>query len=441
MKSEKVPFADALRGIAALSVLVSHYMGAFWTRPDAVPLMTGMPFHGLPLPTYLEFLQSSQFNWGEFGVAVFFIISGFVIPFSFNTYGRFDFLLARAFRLYPTYWAGLTVGIVALYLGGLITGTPFPHTLGHVLINYSLGLRDVLWTPAIDPIVWTLEIELKFYLVCAFIAPLLQRGSLLAFTAPPIMFAATMILALILPSMTTPWLNFIALSAPFVSFMFVGVAFNYLYRGKIEWRLATVIISGLCLLLLLSMTYGYMTWPVMKSYVLAVVVFALAMKLPAIVTQIPTVQFWAKISYPLYVSHALTGYVVLSVLLHYGSKAWAAIIATFFLSTALAYLIHIFVEQPTHKRGRKFAVKIRDKLLEFKNDQHLQGYKIMAFVPGSEGREMEINCPCGRAAPMHLGFIGRILHSLVSVTGDRCNACNGSGKILIDPISHFALPD
>jgi len=40
---------------------------------------------------------------GGFGVALFFLISGFVIPFSFLRYTRTGFAIARILRLWPAY--------------------------------------------------------------------------------------------------------------------------------------------------------------------------------------------------------------------------------------------------------------------------------------------------------------------------------------------------
>ncbi len=38
----RVAFANALRGIAALAVIVGHYFGVFWTWPTAIFELTGM---------------------------------------------------------------------------------------------------------------------------------------------------------------------------------------------------------------------------------------------------------------------------------------------------------------------------------------------------------------------------------------------------------------
>lgn len=63
---EKVVFADKLRGLAALSVLISHYFGVFWVNPAVVSSFTGMPPVSIPaIPSYVQLaLIIPQFKWG-----------------------------------------------------------------------------------------------------------------------------------------------------------------------------------------------------------------------------------------------------------------------------------------------------------------------------------------------------------------------------------------
>ncbi|MCQ4062259.1 acyltransferase, partial [Klebsiella pneumoniae] len=59
------------------------------------------------MPVYLGWLHRlPQFNWGAFGVALFFLISGFVIPFSFVKATWLSFLVGRFFRIFPLYAVG-----------------------------------------------------------------------------------------------------------------------------------------------------------------------------------------------------------------------------------------------------------------------------------------------------------------------------------------------
>ena len=169
--------------------------------------------------------------WGPFGVALFFLISGFVIPYTFTKRSASAFLVGRAFRIFPLYMAGFSVTLLAVWLSGAIDERPFPYALSHVLIHYVPGLRDLLWQQPIDWIVWTLEIELKFYLVCALVAPLLRKASLLTFLARLALFVVV-----------SAWSRHpfgelkrtIAYSSEYMIFMFIGVAFNFYFRGRLR---------------------------------------------------------------------------------------------------------------------------------------------------------------------------------------------------------------
>jgi hypothetical protein len=50
---QRVDFANTLRGFAALSVLISHYYGAFWLNRPAVAYLTNAP--ALPLESHFSF--------------------------------------------------------------------------------------------------------------------------------------------------------------------------------------------------------------------------------------------------------------------------------------------------------------------------------------------------------------------------------------------------
>lgn len=52
------------------------------------------------------------------------------------------------------------------------------------MIHYIPGIRDVMWSRGIDGIVWTLEIEMKFYLVCSALIVWFREQSLKVFFAP-----------------------------------------------------------------------------------------------------------------------------------------------------------------------------------------------------------------------------------------------------------------
>nr|WP_273869026.1 hypothetical protein [Serratia odorifera] len=83
-KAGKVVFADQLRVLAFISVVITHWVGRFWEAQPVVAYLTKSPEIIGITPHYIDRLMPPVpwFDYGSFGVAVFFLISGFVIPFS-----------------------------------------------------------------------------------------------------------------------------------------------------------------------------------------------------------------------------------------------------------------------------------------------------------------------------------------------------------------------
>jgi hypothetical protein len=157
---------DALRGVAALAVVLFHVQGALDRGPQ--PWM----------PHWLAELARG----GHFGVNVFFVLSGFVIAYSVRDglltpgfLGRFA--LRRSIRLDPPYWTAVALEVVLIFAGlALIPslGTPTP-TWPQVLAHLAY-LQDILGYPHLVYSFWTLCYEFQFYL--AFVGLLVAGRSL-----------------------------------------------------------------------------------------------------------------------------------------------------------------------------------------------------------------------------------------------------------------------
>lgn len=135
---------DALRGLAALAVVLFH----FTTRYDIAIGHTDQMLVTVP--------------WGHFGVQFFFGISGFVIFMTLERTKRpMDFVVSRFSRLYPAYWAAIAVTTAVVWAGSL-DQLRIPATA--VLINLSM-LQGLFGVPSVDGAYWTLLVELSFYAV------------------------------------------------------------------------------------------------------------------------------------------------------------------------------------------------------------------------------------------------------------------------------------
>ncbi|CAN5153813.1 acyltransferase [soil metagenome] len=121
-----------------------------------------LPFLALPAVSFL--LRCS-----EYGVELFFCISGYVIAGTLRrSRSPLSFLADRAIRIFPALWAT----VLAIVLAGHFTGTRgfadlSSASLAWLLPANMLALPGILPFPLFHPAAWSLSYELAFYLACA----------------------------------------------------------------------------------------------------------------------------------------------------------------------------------------------------------------------------------------------------------------------------------
>ncbi len=151
-------FADAIRGIAAMWVVVFH----LWAGGHINGLLSHVP----------DAVSSGVFHLGHLGVAVFFVLSGFVMGLNVrsrradaNFAGRF---VARRFaRLTPPYYFAIAFCIGYVLLRNLVSDDPPDLPGAGSLAAHLLYLQGLLHYPDISSVFWTLCIEVQFYIFFA----------------------------------------------------------------------------------------------------------------------------------------------------------------------------------------------------------------------------------------------------------------------------------
>ncbi len=356
--TERLEFANTLRGIAALAVLLGHYLGVFWIDRSAVAALTLAP--SLPAsfgaPAYVDWLNSiPQFRWGQFGVAMFFLISGFVIPFSLLRMDARQFAITRFFRLYPTYAVGFTVSLAALGASAWWQGAAFQIDWATVASHYVIGTRDLLGKPTLDGVIWTLEVELKFYVICALAAPLLRNSSPWVFAIPAVLAALAFALPAFLDGARL-WSAVVNLQ--FLVFMFIGVALHQFYRRALAAGPGSLIVATAFVAFWVIPLVVLPGAPTIQavSGTAALVVFIACFALRDRFRATSLTSFFADVSYPLYVVHPILGYVLIRALLEAGIPASVAVATATAIVLASAYALHRIVERPSRERGREIAM-------------------------------------------------------------------------------------
>ncbi|HMN73459.1 MAG TPA: acyltransferase [Rhodoblastus sp.] len=377
MNTEKFEFANLLRGLAAFAVVISHLALGYWYDQATVTYFTGLPAVAAEPPAIARFFAAIPLNFGSFGVGLFFVISGFVIPYSLVAYDVKAFLVGRFFRIYPTFWAGVLISAAAALAGAAIFGVSVPFAARELLKHMLAPLRPILESRPVDGVVWTLEIELYFYVLCAFLARDIALGRRRLALVPFVIFAVWIpcfAMAAHPPAgyeRLASRFQFVAVYLPMLILMFVGVAYNLHRRGKLGGREAAVWIAAFLGLFAATWASGFLggdwkplMWSVipLPSYLVAVGSFFAAAALRRHFRSAPVLDFLADISYSLYVVHQLAGYVLLRLLASRGVEVNVATALTIGFTIALAFALHRLVEAPTHRYGQAMARRLAARM-------------------------------------------------------------------------------
>jgi peptidoglycan/LPS O-acetylase OafA/YrhL len=106
-------------------------------------------------------------NLGQYGVFVFFLVSGYIVPASLERKGSIrGFWISRAFRLYPMFLVALVLSAVAYETGHGSIADAGKHPLTAIL-GWLFMLQNLVAGLNVPVVVWTLSYEMIFYLLLA----------------------------------------------------------------------------------------------------------------------------------------------------------------------------------------------------------------------------------------------------------------------------------
>ena len=356
----KFVFANQLRGIAAILVVMTHYFGTFFAEQAQLAEKTFSPNLNLVKGWWVHIFELPY--QGPFGVAIFFLISGFVIPFSLEKLSLPGFLVNRVLRIFPTYICCLALGTLAIWASAHYWGQPFRYD-ATVLGANALLAHNYMGLPSMDAVNWTLSIEIKFYLIAALGAAAFFRRNpvwLLAFLAAAV--AATWRWSHGEPM--APYYTTVFMELNYIVFMLAGCMFYQHAAGLISTRalqVRTVLIVAV-FSLTWSMGPQQDQFPdVTRWYYCAFAVFSLCYALRERFKPRRLLDFLADISYPLYCVHPLVGYCLLKVLMDQGWRYGFAMMVAFPTALLLALLVHMTIENGSNALGRSWGEALSQK--------------------------------------------------------------------------------
>ena len=306
---------DALRGIAALCVIFQH---AAQFTVEYTPLYS--PVLGI-------------INLGRFGVILFFLISGFLVPTSLERAGLIGFCLNRSFRLLPVLWVSV-FGLVVHF--SLLGKNPSP-------IDILANMTMLAWPSGSFQLsigYWTLSVELGFYIFATLLFATAQLRNFRLIGACGIVFA--LLGALVSYEVIV-----------FYGYLLAGMAVRHVYDGEraaFPWMVAIfaiLLFADLQLARHAPVTGFLQPLSLATGMIIPVPIFLFVVfRRPGM----PSTLIWfGAISYPLYLLQDFGLYGLLP-LNEVCAPLYPA--GVFALTISMAFVVHRLVEKPSLQRGR-----------------------------------------------------------------------------------------
>ena len=344
-KSESIESIQMFRGIAAFMVLLGHSMVNGYFPSD-------------------HLLSKICLN-GWMGVNIFFVISGFIIPYSMykNNYVLGDFkifFIKRIVRIEPPYIVSIAMVLFLNYTNTITKwykGPAYSIDWGNVMGHLGY-LNAFTRKPWLNWAYWTLAIEFQYYIIIAILFPLLMSSNKKIMMAS--FFGLLACFFIHIPGVYRMPFEPFLLGIPngdsqdsgsqillFLPFFLLGIAY-FMYRVEkvttkefmIMAGVATVlcfyrhglVLSGICIVSLIGIDY---------------------------IKRVPKPLLWlGTISYSLYLTHYVLVSRFLALYLRFTKQSviigWLVSIVGCLVA---AYLFYLLVEKPFIKLGKKVNYK------------------------------------------------------------------------------------
>jgi peptidoglycan/LPS O-acetylase OafA/YrhL len=317
---EKIGIVEAIRGLAAFAVCIFHF-----SKSNIVFLGNSIWFQKIA-------------SYGWLGVEAFFVISGFIIPYSMVKGGYqlrlfFRFLIKRCLRIEPPYILSfilvIAIGCMVVYIPGF-RGEKFQfnalQTISHIAyLPEHLGFKWLL------PIYWTLEAEFHFYILIGLSLPFIWKSQTNFFLGLAIALVSSFYFRLYVFS--------------FMPLFVMGISVAAFKLGRInQWMLWMCIVSSV----IVSILKGHdPLMPIVGIFVSLLVSYC---EIKTLLT-----DYLGKISFSLYLLHLLSTKII-----NFGGrftdnalKVWLVLMTALIVTLILSWIFYVLVERPSQRLSKR----------------------------------------------------------------------------------------
>lgn len=358
---------DSLRGIAAITVLLYHYVAIlndFWENTS-------------PTITTIKHTPLSIVWAGYEAVLFFFVLSGFVLSLQFYSNKKLsyrNFLIGRFFRIYIPCYVAVLIGIfckIYFYRPG-VEGFSFlftsvwdsPLTLGtffyHAVLLFYFGYGEIVL------VLWTLVMEMRISLIFPLLMLLIKKYN----------WKCNLLIGIGLSLLYHAIINngrkelFSIPVDYFYTFsfilMFITGALLAKYKDRIipiltaySWRLKMIIlIVGILLYTIRYWLFAYFENGANATIADICITFGVAIFImlsfstrASVLLQNRIIHFFGKISYSIYLYHAIVLFSLIY-LLYPRVPLYLLWVLAFFGTICIAYISYRYIEKPAIHLGK-----------------------------------------------------------------------------------------
>jgi len=279
---------------------------------------------------------STIFSSGQLGVYVFFVISGFIIPYSlyhseYKVSNFLNYILRRSVRIDPPYFVAILLTLLLSYLVTIrpgYVGAGFHFNMLQLLahVTYTVPLTNYVWY---SHVFWTLCIEFQFYIFIGLMMPILSKSS----------FGITILILSFIS--TSSFAHFdksyycISTYSPVFCIGIITHCFKVGELSSIQFFLSLFIF---CVIEYLQS--NGLTIPAISVVTALIIAYSNYSN--------PVLNFIGKISYSLYITHGLIvtifGFIAKRYLMNIGTK-FLFLSIELLVACAIAYLFYSIVEE------------------------------------------------------------------------------------------------
>jgi exopolysaccharide production protein ExoZ len=299
---------------------------------------------------HTSYLLAGDHHTDFFGVATFFVISGFIMCLVSRADKR-DFLRNRLTRIVPMYWLCTAAYLLlTCKIPVEIISAPMPLNILRSVFFLPSGDHPVLWVG------WTLNFEMFFYLLFALSLMISVRFA-------PFIVAAILVMIFTLADQFPDVFILQYYAHTYVRFFVVGIAAYYVHAYLPPLPRMAAACAGLAVIAICYGSQFVKPWwpsfvpPLLYAMPFVIVVCALLMEKAGVFTRSGILLLFGDASYAIYLTHTILFKILQSQARHstMSSADDSLTMMTIYLvaATAVGVAVHVWIEKPVLRYVRR----------------------------------------------------------------------------------------